>query len=182
MIILMNKNTRNFFVSLLTATAISSSAFAYNEYAGDSYSSEPVEVSVHEVADFESAGAVFNSEAVSDEELSDMRGGYLLAGGLKIDFAINSQTLVDGVLQNEVGFSTKDLSPDVPSSTIISIGENNVISKESIVGQDVGSVLTIIQNAVDSKLIQKFTTVDIEATNYRAIMANNIASELNTAF
>ena len=58
--------------------------------------------------------------AVSDDELSDMRGGYLVADGIKLDFAATIKTFVDG----QLGLQTNLVWTPTGAVTTQTLGDN----------------------------------------------------------
>lgn len=99
----------------------------------------------------------FNHSArVSDGDLEKQRGGFMV-GGLQVDFAINTRTLVDGITQAQTSISSLNLPGVSPSdlSQLIQVGGgNNSATLNAMAGNQ--ALLTIVQNTKDNTLIQQF--------------------------
>lgn len=134
------------------------------------------------------AGEVFGNEesfdaasAVSDEELAGMRGGFLTAGGLFIDFAINTRTLVDGVLQNELAINTQNIqntsSGDLHQLITVSQDGINKQALNDIINNT--SLLNVLQNSRNNTVIQTISTLDITASNLGALENGRLTNGLD---
>lgn len=126
-------------------------------------------------------GAIFNEEqSLKDEELDELRGGFLTSNGMTIDFAFSTNTLVDGQLINQVVLNSVDQSITGATSlrNIIQIGEGNSAFSNSV---DIGSlpnVLTIVQNNLNDLTIQQVNLLDLQVQNYDNFIQQNIVPEL----
>jgi hypothetical protein len=110
-----------------------------------------------------------NSEPMNDEELSNIRGGFVTSTGLQIDFGITNQIIVDSKVISEVAFQERNLSSlqnsDLQKRVEITNDGTNVSSLNL---QNVPAFLSVIQNNVDNKLIQNFTLMDLNVSNIQA--------------
>jgi hypothetical protein len=107
--------------------------------------------------------------ALADSELEELRGGFLLAGGLVIDFALYQQTVIDGELRRELQLSTQNLMQTMQPEdfrTVIQIGEGNV-GLGSLA--EIPGIVTVIQNTMDNTMIQNLSNLDIAVANLAAI-------------
>lgn len=98
-------------------------------------------------------------QTISHEELDQMRGGFLV-NGLQINFSLETATYVNGVLQAQ---STLN---GIEHSNLIQIGSGNAVSPEAF--KDTQALLTVIQNNLDSQVIQHFTALNMQVANTSA--------------
>lgn len=118
---------------------------------------------------------------VSSEDLSGMRGGFMI-GGLEINFAITTRTLVDGILQHTTTLTTNNMSSGhevnqalVNNGTLLP-GTSNV-TVESVISNQ--AVITTIQNTTDGAVIQQFNQMDVNVSNMAALQAANLAPQID---
>ena len=106
------------------------------------------------------------SEALSDNELAGLRGGFISVGGLTIDFALNTRVLVDGVTQSSFTINSSSLDDLLPENLqrIVTVGQNNTNEALDELMRD-PSVLTVIQNSEDNRVIQTFNQLDVTVSN-----------------
>ena len=132
-----------------------------------------------------------NLETVSDAELAEMRGGFN-AGGLNISFGIDVLSMIDGVPVIAYSFTDADLpgSPVVPGGlehivanhglqNFIRVGPGNEIIS-SFSGFE--GILTVIQNTLDNTLIQHFSIVTIDISNFNPALYQLQNSNLSLGF
>lgn len=93
--------------------------------------------------------------ALSPGEMDSLRGGFLMAGGMTIDFSIIRQSSVNGQLQQQLSFDSRDLAR---------LGNSN-----SEIFKQIPNLTTIIRNSADNALIQNLNTLNITATNSGAV-------------
>lgn len=104
-------------------------------------------------------------EALTEHEMETLRGGFLLAGGMVIDFALMRQTRINGELHTELQLSTQALMDElVPQdmNTLVQIG-NGEVPLSAI--QDIPGMVTIISNTADNSLIQNMSSLDLNVSN-----------------
>ena len=127
--------------------------------------------------------AVFSEEqSLSDNELDEMRGGFLASNGMVIDFIFSTNTLVDGQLVNQVVLNSADPSLTNADSlrNIIQIGEGNeAFSGGTINANTLPNILTIVQNNLDDVTIQQINLLDLSVTNFDNYIQNSVAPEID---
>lgn len=125
----------------------------------------------------------FASSPLSNRELANIRGGYLMAGGMLIDFSIDTKTFIDSVeVRNLQIVSTANQQALDPSNLqkVIQIGQNNAaIPKELL--DNLPSIATIIQNSDDNKVIQNLNTLNLNVQNAAVFDSGNLGSVLNNS-
>lgn len=105
-----------------------------------------------------SAGSDFIAtlSPVSDEELADLRGGFVLPNGINIDFSIEKIVAINGVVTFASTF-------DLPEN--ISLAQNGLgnVAPE-LTGPILGSV---VQNNLDDQMISTLNTINIALSNIK---------------
>lgn len=134
------------------------------------------------VASASSIGKAMGGKALSNNELSEVRGAYLNAGGLLIEFGMSSTTLIDGIVQRDIQFGTSS-GETIDSSQIkqvIQVGDNNAqIPQEVIDG--LPDMVTIIQNSEDNRVIQNITNLDVQVSNARVYFDGNLSTAISNS-
>lgn len=127
---------------------------------------------------FVARDVVFSQEArLSDTELDDLRGGFVLGNGTTIDFSFTSSTFLDGQSVNEVTLNSLNaagLDSDFLKS-IVQFGDNNSVLEAG----SLPNAITIIQNSFDNVKIQQFNVLDLSVENYGNFVRQQIMPELN---
>lgn len=116
------------------------------------------------------------ASAVADEDLAEMRGGMITADGLKIDFSLTTQMLVNNVLQHQFQVTSDTANEIDPKDliTVIQLGQNNIsLPVEQI--KDLPGAISIIQNTLDDQLIQQFNILDVTVNGQ-----NNFKQQVRT--
>lgn len=124
---------------------------------------------------------LFNDEqSLNDEELDDLRGGFIASNGMIIDFALSTNTLVNGQLINQVLLNSVDQSAISSTSlqNIIQIGEGNSAFSDTIDLGALPNVLTIIQNNLNDITLQQVNLLDLSVKNFDNFIQQNIAPEM----
>ena len=124
---------------------------------------------------------LFNQEqSLNDDELDDMRGGFIASNGMIIDFAFSTNTLVNGQLVNQVLLNSADQSAISTTSlqNIIQIGEGNSAFNDAIDLTSLPNVLTIVQNNLNDLTIQQVNLLDLSIKNFDNFIQQNIAPEM----
>ena len=106
-----------------------------------------------------------NSARITDNELDGMRGGFQI-GGLTIDFAVNTRTLIDGITQGDIVINSLNL-PGVNQADlhqVIQVGQGNNAAALDAIAQNPG-LINIVQNTLDGTVIQRFNNLDISVSN-----------------
>jgi hypothetical protein len=97
-------------------------------------------------------------EAVDNQILDDMRGGFMTATGVRLDIGVEKASYVDGVLQVQNAFRMDDVA-------VLGKGHGGGVSANDL--QNISSALnTVIQNNLDQKTIQNFTVIDVNVRNF----------------
>ena len=116
---------------------------------------------------FDEESAEFDTAtAVSDEELSTQRGGFITMGGMLIEFGLTTRTLVDGVAQNDISINSENLQQITPDALrqVTQIGGGNNVGTLDALANNPG-LLNVIQNSSNDKLIQNLSNLDIGVSN-----------------
>lgn len=120
------------------------------------------------------------SATVSNNELSDIRGGFIDAGGMRIDFGLTTRTIVNGVVEREVTINTNGSSTSLKPSElqqVIQIGDKNVALPGEI--KNIPGLLTVIQNNVDNTVIQNVNMLNVKVTNLSSYQLQTMVPLLN---
>lgn len=118
----------------------------------------------------------FDTASISDDTLSDMRGGFISVSGLRINFGLYSQTTVNNNIVSNLTVSTNGLNGILPQNLnqLIQTGSSN---QASVASSSVPiNVVTVVQNTVDNQIIQNANVLDITVSNmaaYREAQINN---------
>jgi len=106
-------------------------------------------------------------QAVGDEELETVRGGFLFSNGVQVDIGIQKAAFVNDVEQ----FRTQiDVSDGVQSSilneanSVLQVGAGNTLN-----GLEMPGGSTFIQNTLDNQFLDNFTVVDVRIKNLDAL-------------
>lgn len=106
-------------------------------------------------------------QAVGEDELEAVRGGFLFSNGVQVDIGIQKAAFVNGVEQ----FRTQiDVSEGVQSrilneaSSVLQVGPGNTLN-----GLEISGGSTFIQNTLDNQLLGNFTVVDVRIKNLDAL-------------
>ena len=110
----------------------------------------------------------------SDSNLSEMRGGFVTAGGLKFDFGLTSLTSINHGTPTSYTISTAGLNGLLPSSLqqLVQTGNSNQALLTS--GNLPTNVLTVVQNTLNGQTIQNQNTIDITVSNLAAYRAQQV--------
>jgi hypothetical protein len=92
-------------------------------------------------------------EAVNNDVLDEMRGGFVTGNGVRLDVGVEKASYVDGVLQVQNAFRVEDVA-------LLEKGFGGNVSISDL--QNVSSAFnTVIQNNLDQKTIQNLTVIDV---------------------
>ncbi len=140
---------------------------------------EPLPASEFEDLAFTDQRPYLWDEEVPEDELKDIRGGVLLANGYILDFAIETVTMVDGIVQAQSVLSAT-VSDEIiqtlaaaSTSSITQIGNGNVLPQE--LNDQLTSIITVVQNSKPQTDISQLTNADF---NLRAV---DVDAALNAA-
>ncbi|MFZ5593370.1 MAG: hypothetical protein ACOY4D_03765 [Pseudomonadota bacterium] len=105
-------------------------------------------------------------QRADDETLDVMRGGFLTAGNLQINFSIERAVVMDG---------------ELVSRTVIDIPQLNEASGTSatIPPSLPDGIIMIVQNAMDFKVITNLNIINVEVSNLRSMAAEAFGAMLN---
>ncbi|MEQ1529658.1 MAG: hypothetical protein ABL925_10100 [Methylococcales bacterium] len=92
-------------------------------------------------------------QAVDNEVLDDMRGGFVSVDGIKFDIGVGKAIYIDGTLQLQNSFEASNIHFN--GNAVSSSDLQNITSE----------VKTIIQNSLDNKTIQNYTVLDVNIKN-----------------
>jgi len=150
------------FISVLAAVSVPSHAWAID-----------LDESNH-VLSFEDVSALEN------EDLDNLRGGFVTSNGMVLDFSFSANTLVDGELINQVVFNTIENSINRNSlKNIIQVGDGNVAFSSDLNSQSLPDVLTIVQNNIDDLTIQQINLFDVTVQNMNNYIQQAVSPEID---
>ncbi len=120
----------------------------------------------------------FETASVSDDTLSGMRGGFISVSGLKINFGLYSQTLVNNNIVSNLTVSTNGLNGILPGNLqqLIQAGSGNQAPVSSSAVPV--NVLTVVQNTTDNQIIQNANVLDITVSNISAYRDQQIGNNI----
>lgn len=122
-----------------------------------------------------------NSKPVDDSQLSEMRGGFVSIGGLTIDFALTTKVLVDGQVESDFSINSDNLDGIISSDLqrIVQIGAGNTNAALEELRSN-PSVLTVIQNSENDRVIQTLNQLDITVSDTQNFINSIVTNTLNT--
>jgi len=95
-------------------------------------------------------------EKATDDELAEVRGGFILANGVEVDFSFKRQILIDGE-ENYI------MSYQLPKGALFdSVGLNDLAQSNALLS-------SVIQNNIDNRVISNITTFDVGLSGAREI-------------
>lgn len=115
-----------------------------------------------------------DAPAMADAELAEARGGFILPGGIDMDFAILQETSVDGELLVRSSYILAETGPVVSVEQVSDKGRVNSLqtADASVVTIDMDGTLiahfagtltgSAIANTADNRTITTVTTVNID--------------------
>ena len=111
-----------------------------------------------EMADAQASANFDTLEAVDNDTLDTMRGGFVTGNGVRVDIGVEKASYVDGVLQVQNSFKVADVALlERTFGATISSGDLQNVSS---------SFDTLIQNNLDQKTIQNLTVIDVNVKNF----------------
>lgn len=90
---------------------------------------------------------------VSNTELAHMRGGFAV-NGMEISFGVENLTFINGIQQESASIHGNS------NSNLIQQGAGNSLSSEAF--RSAAGVFNVIQNSLDSQVIQHLTLLNID--------------------
>ncbi|MDX1251205.1 MAG: hypothetical protein IDH49_02910 [Gammaproteobacteria bacterium] len=105
-------------------------------------------------------------QRADDETLDIMRGGFLTAGNLQINFSIERAVVMDG---------------EFVSRAMIDVSQLNEASGQAaaIPPSLPDGIMMVVQNAVDFKVITNLNIINVEVSNLRSIAADAFGAMLS---
>ncbi len=111
-------------------------------------------------------------ERATDEELSELRGGFILPNGIHIDMSVEKFIHLNDTLVHAS-------SMQVPGEgVVLQTGMQNLVPDLAVVPQ----LSTFIQNTLDSQHIDALTKINIEVSNLKDVMASGGNHRVFTEF
>ncbi len=127
---------------------------------------------------------LLDTAPVSSTTLATLRGGYSIgssAYGVELSFAITRVSYINGqlVAQNALTLPSMEGVGTEPAVQVIQNGPGNTFS---IAGAKLpSSVLTVIQNTLDSQVIKNATIVDTTVTNQHFVRSMAVSRAIDQA-
>lgn len=127
-------------------------------------------------------------QKLPDTELAKMRGGFITSDGLNINVGLERLVMIDGTVKTRFKMDLSGLGRSqgapIPLSTdqnksiqIVQNGDHNVVTAD-VPANFAGGALTIIQNSLDSKLIQNYTTLQIDVSGMAQFRTNALGRSI----
>lgn len=117
----------------------------------------------------EVAQAYYGSETVPDEELDEIRAGFVTSNGLVINIGIEFETLINGelVVQNIIDLNDGGIDP-AGLATVITSPDGGTTQIVNTVG-GAGGVATNITNSASDIVIEQVNTITIQIPNHAQV-------------
>ncbi len=133
----------------------------------------------------ESTFSYYEHSIVSDERLSQLRGGFVTSDGIEINIGIEKIALMNGELQSllaidlsKISQSSIDFDKLHNVASVIQSGAGNELS-QSLRGLVDAGVLSVIQNTLDGQKIQTLTELNINVSNVNNFNLPNLGRMLD---
>ena len=133
-------------------------------------------VSMHAFADedLKDAFSVYEDVVLSEEHLSQLRGGFVTSDGIEINVGIEKIALLNGVLQSWLAMDLSNISHSSvnvgelyhQAGSVVQSGNGNFLSQDLKPLLDSGA-LDVIQNTLDGQKIQNLTELNIDVSNIK---------------
>ena len=135
-----------------------------------------IEDSVNEASDT-GTGEFDVASVTTDSTLSEMRGGFVSAGGLLINFSLQSFTAINGEVQPQsvLNLNSNGLNGVLPGTLqqLLQSGNGNHAAVPASAVPI--NVLTVVQNTSNNQVIQNQNILDITVNNLAAFRAQQLA-------
>lgn len=126
---------------------------------------------------------------VPDEELSELRGGFISADGLEINVGLEQLVMIDGSLKTQFRLNLSGLSrkPDQAQAAstdqskllqFIQTGDKNLVTPDVPANFSAGA-LTIIQNSLDAQVIQNLTLLRVDVSRFSQFRTGALGEAIN---
>lgn len=105
-----------------------------------------------------------DAQMVSNADLSEMRGGFISAGGFTLNFGLTTTTTIDGMVQSTLNLTSDTLHGAVPTNLqqLIQTGQKNQAVTPANVANN---VLTVVQNTANNQVIQNSNVLNMTVNN-----------------
>lgn len=127
--------------------------------------------------------------AVSVDELSEMRGGFAMPGGMMVSFGFDVETRIGGVTAERLNMPNTTLGSGMPAPVINVTDANGVQRQVAMAGGPVmiealgangatrvqtmigNGITSIVQNAADGQQVQRLATVTVDVAGMRNMLS-----------
>ncbi|MGE3770620.1 MAG: hypothetical protein AB7G06_06680 [Bdellovibrionales bacterium] len=124
--------------------------------------------------------AVLSSDPLTQDELDAQRGGFMMAGGLVLDFALVHKSMVNGEVQNAFQLSSQDFINNVDVGQLVSVIQlGNNVGGATL--SDIPGLVSIIRNSLDNAVIQNLNTMELSVSNMQSVKDYNALATLRDA-
>lgn len=122
----------------------------------------------------------FDMQRVPDEELAQLRGGFVTSDGLEFSVGLQQLVLINGAVQAGAGLTlSSPRGSDINgAANLIPYGIRGDLAP-SMAGKFDDGLFTIIQNEVDGQVIQNYTVLNIAVTNASQFRADALGEVLD---
>jgi hypothetical protein len=119
------------------------------------------------------------ASSADEEELSKQRGGFIFAGGLKIDFGLATTTAINGIIQSSLNLNTSNLNGALPKSLqdLVTAPTVQVTQTTSTTPQ---VPVTTPSNTPSSTPLTTASTTPPPANNTPSVVPNTYTTSTNT--
>jgi len=127
--------------------------------------------------------------AISVDELSEMRGGFAMPGGMMVSFGFDVETRIGGVTAERLNMPNTTLGAGMPAPVINVTDANGVQRQVAMAGGPVmiealgangatrvqtmigNGITSIVQNAADGQQVQRLATVTVDVAGMRNMLS-----------
>lgn len=127
----------------------------------------------------------YEDVVLSEDDLSQLRGGFVTSDGLEINIGIEKIALMNGELQSWLAMDLSQVSQSSANvnslndvANVIQSGSGNGISQDLMPLIDSG-VLSVIQNTLDGQEIKTLTELNINVSNVNNFNLPNLGRLLD---
>ena len=127
--------------------------------------------------------------AISVDELSEMRGGFAMPGGMMVSFGFDVETRIGGVTAERLNMPNTTLGAGMPAPVINVTDANGVQRQVAMAGAPVmiealgangatrvqtmigNGITSIVQNTADGQQVQRLATVTVDVAGMRNMLS-----------
>ena len=127
--------------------------------------------------------------AISVDELSEMRGGFAMPGGMMVSFGFDVETRIGGVTAERLNMPNTTLGAGMPAPVINVTDANGVQRQVAMAGGPVmiealgangatrvqtmigNGITSIVQNTADGQQVQRLATVTVDVAGMRNMLS-----------